>query len=177
MTQVAVPSETVGDTDARRCGSSPRSVNLAGVSESRRLLKQLATIALLVSTMSVPSPAASSWAIPTQIPAQPEPQAPCSYRLDPPRRTDLPFGVAAVTTTMATTACHGEAQPADVTACIQAEGIGMQCQTGPAWNSAELNFRPWRPGVTYTATGLGCALVGNPVSRVCTPMGPVSVGL
>ncbi len=165
MTELPVPPETVGDTEARRLSASWRS------------LRQLATIGLLVSMMGVALPAASSWATPVQIPAQPEPQASCSYRLDPPRRTDLSFGVAAVTTTMATTGCQGEAQPVDVTACIRADDLGTQCRTGSAWNSAELNFRPWRPGVTYTAMGTGCALVGNPVSRVCTSMGPFSVGL
>jgi hypothetical protein len=146
-------------------------------SASGRSLKRLATVGLLVSTMCVPSPAASSWATPLQIPAQPESQASCSYRLDPPRRIDLPFGVAAVTTTMAVTGCQGEAQPVDTTACIRAQDNGTQCQTGSAWNSAEMNFRPWHPGVTYTAEGIGCFLVGNPVSRVCTSMGPLSVGL
>ena len=177
MTEVPDPAGTVGDIRARRFASIPRSAKSSGISALWPLLKPLAIIGLLVPMTSVPSPAASSWATPPQIPAQPEPQASCSYRLDQPRRTDLPFGVAAVTTAMAVTGCQGRAQPVEVTACIRADGIGTQCQTGSAWIPAQLNFRPWRSGVVYTAIGTGCALVGNPVSRVCTPMGPFSVGL
>lgn len=177
MTEVPVPSETVGDIQAREFASIPQNGKLSGVSASWPSLKRLAITVLFVSAMSVSSPGASSWATPPQIPAQPGVQASCSYRLDPPRRTDLPFGVTAVTTTMTVTGCQGEAQPVDMTACIQADGIGMQCRTGPAWIPAELTFRPWRAGLNYTARGTGCFLVGNPPSRVCTPTGPLSVGL
>ncbi|KUI31825.1 toluene tolerance protein [Mycobacterium sp. IS-1496] len=129
----------------------------------------------MVAVACVFGPAASGWAAPPDIPAQPA-QAACSYRLDPPRRIDQPSGTAVVATTMSVTGCRGEAFPVEVTACIRADE-GTQCRTKGAWLPASLEFRPWRPGSTYTATGRGCALLGNPPTRVCTPMGPVSVVL
>lgn len=144
---------------------------------SRRSVKRSAITAFVVLTMFVFSPTGLGWATPPQIPGEPEREPYCSYRLDPPRRVDLPSGVTAVTTTMAPIGCRGNARQVEVTACIQADDVGTQCQTGPAWIPAELNFRPWRPNVTYTATGIGCFLIGNPESRICTPEGPISVPL
>ncbi|OSC41176.1 toluene tolerance protein [Mycobacterium decipiens] len=131
----------------------------------------------LAAMMSALSPPGSSWAVPPRMPATPELTASCTYRLDPPRRIDLATGVVAVAAAMVTTSCQGEAQPVRVTACIRADGMGTQCQTKAGWIAAEVQFRPWRAGVTYISTGTGCAFVRNPVSQVCTPMGPFSVGL
>ena len=47
--------------------------------------------------------------------------------------------------------------------------------TGVELSGVELPpVAPWRD---VHRDGLGCALVGNPVSRVCTPIGPFSVGI
>lgn len=130
---------------------------------------------VVVAATTVLAPAASGFAAPPPIPDQPV-QGSCSYRLDPPRRIDKPYGTAAVATTVSVTGCRGGAHPAEVTACIRADD-STQCRTKGAWLPAELEFRPWRPGSTYTATGRGCAAVGNPVTWVCTSLGPLSVDL
>jgi hypothetical protein len=143
---------------------------------SWRSARRLAVPGLVVAMLLGFAPMPASRSTP-QTPSEPESQAFCFYRLDPPRRVDLPSGVAAVTTSMVPTACRGDAQPTDATACIQAEGLQTQCLTRQAWISTELTFRPWRPDLTYAATGTGCFVAGNPPSRTCTPMGPLSVRL
>lgn len=131
--------------------------------------------AVVLAVAAVFAQTVARWPAPPRAPAQPA-QASCSYRLDPPRRIDPPSGTAVVVTTMSVTGCRGEAYPVEVTACIRADD-GTQCRTKGAWLPARLEYRPWRSGATYTATGLGCAAVGNPVNRVCTPMGPLPVTL
>ncbi len=177
MTDLPAPSEAVGHIHPWRFPSISRSPKLSGISAVRPLLKRLLIAGFVMSTMSVCWSTASSRATPPQMPDGPEPAPSCSYRLDPPRRTDLSYGVAAVTATVAITGCQGEVQPVTATACIQADALGTQCKNADAWNPAELVFRPWRPGVVYTATGKGCFLVGNPPSQVCTPLGPLSAAL
>ncbi len=157
-----------------RSGTSPQS----GLSAMRSWLpKRSAMTGLLAVLIGTAAPSALSWATPPRTPATPGPAASCSYRLDPPRRTTLASGVAAVTSSIVATSCSGDAQPVRVTACIRADGVGTQCHAEAGWTAAELNFRPWRAGLTYIATGNGCALVGNPPVQVCTQLGPISVGL
>ncbi|MEZ0340883.1 hypothetical protein ACAG25_12960 [Mycobacterium sp. pV006] len=107
--------------------------------------------------------------------AQPAP-APCAYVLSPPRLVDVD-GTTMVTATVDTGACDG-AVTYQTMVCLQPTGgTGPgQCAQGRGILPAQV-FAPHRAGTSYTATGRGCALRGNPPQSFCVEPQPSTVTL
>ncbi|MGE2729154.1 hypothetical protein ACQI4F_06735 [Mycolicibacterium vaccae] len=130
------------------------------------MLRTLAVLAIAALTCGVAvAPAA----------AQPA-AAPCAYELTPPHLVDV-SGTTMVAATVDTGACDG-AVTHQTTACLQTAGdTGPgRCARGRGIVPAQV-FAPYRPGTTYTATGQGCALKGNPPQSSCAHQDPLTATL
>ncbi len=104
-------------------------------------------------------------------------QGGCTYTLTAPTVVNV-SGVDMVTATVDTGACDG-AVTFQTVACIEMQGGDGpgRCAQGSGIVPAQVFFQPYRPGTTYTATGRGCALKGNPPQKYCNENGPVTATL
>jgi hypothetical protein len=109
--------------------------------------------------------------------AEPNPSTACAYTLSPPYVVQL-SGTSVVTATLSPAACN-QSEPYLSVACVQLHGGEgpPKCQQGEGTLAAQVYYAPYRPGATYTATGRGCALTGNPPQSVCEPTGPITAVL
>ena len=101
-------------------------------------------------------------------PAPPPP--PCSFTLSPPTRNG-----DAVTATVQSSGCAALAVPYSAVACLQ-PGIGspMRCEQGNGTDPTQVSV-PYAPGVTFVATGRGCAgWAGLSPGPDCQLLGPNS---
>jgi len=95
------------------------------------------------------------------------PPPPCSFSLSAP----LAVG-GGVTATVQTTGCAPLAVPYTSVACLQAGAEAPFCAQAQGMNPAQV-FVPYQPGVSYTATGRGCArLIGQDPAPDCQLLGP-----
>ena len=56
-------------------------------------------------------------------------------------------------------------------------GLAGRCAELPGYTTTNVYLAPYRPGVTYTAKGRGCAAQTNPPAPVCTTVGPTTATL
>lgn len=102
--------------------------------------------------------------------APPPPPPPCSFTLSTP-----PAGIGGVTATVQSTGCAPLAVPYLAVACLQASGAAQYCSQAQGTNPAQVSV-PYQPGVTYTATGRGCARwAGLDPAPDCQLLGPNTV--
>jgi hypothetical protein len=108
--------------------------------------------------------------------AEPSPP-PCAYTLTPPQVVQL-SGTNVVTATLTPAACD-QSDTYLLVACVQLQGSDGpgQCAQGQGILPAQVFYQPYRPGATYTSTGRGCSLTGNPPQPVCSPTGPLTTTL
>lgn len=103
-------------------------------------------------------------------PALPPPP-PCSFTLSAPVA-----GNGAVTTTVQSTGCAPLAVPYMAVACLQAGSAAPFCSQAHGTEPAQVSV-PYQPGVSYTATGRGCARwVGVDPAPNCQLLGPATLG-
>jgi hypothetical protein len=99
----------------------------------------------------------------------PPPPPPCSFTLSAPQ----PDG-AGVTAAVQSTGCAPLGVPYLSVACLQPSDAAMSCSQARGGDPARISL-PYRPGVTYTATGRGCARwVGLDPHPDCRLLGPNS---
>lgn len=83
----------------------------------------------------------------------------------------------AVTATILSTVCAAGAAPYLSVACLQPAGGVIQCTQSRGADGARISL-PFQAGMTYTATGRGCAnWVFLPPSPGCQTLGPESASL
>ncbi len=102
------------------------------------------------------------------------PEAPCTYTLSPPE-----VNGTAVTATAVIAGCGAAAGPYSAVACIQPlePNSAIQCAQGRGADPATVSV-PFHPGVTYVATGRGCAAWAlQPASPPCQILGPLTATL
>jgi len=102
------------------------------------------------------------------------PEAPCNYTLSPPE-----VNGAVVTSTAVIAGCGAAAGPYSAVACIQPlePNSVIQCAQARGADPATVSV-PFRPGVTYVATGRGCAAWAlQPASPPCQILGPLTAAL
>ncbi|MGP4056259.1 hypothetical protein ACTWP6_15795 [Mycobacterium sp. 4D054] len=109
--------------------------------------------------------------------AQPAPVSACAYELSSPAVVNV-SGTDMVAAALTIGACDGAVTYA-TTVCIQMQGDAGpgQCARGFGLVPAQVFFQPYRPGLTYTATGRGCASKGNPPQQHCQESGPLTATL
>jgi hypothetical protein len=101
----------------------------------------------------------------------------CSYTLSPPQLVQV-SSVTMVTATVTAGGCQGPANPAGMIACVTAAGDQTAGQCKNEWGNTTVQvYYPYRPGVTYTSKGSGCAAVARPPSSICTSLGPYTASL
>ena len=132
---------------------------------------------MIRSLMALTAAAALSFAGTAAVArAEPSPP-PCSYTLSPPQVVPL-SGTSVVTATLTPAACD-QSDSYLLVACVQLQGSDGpgQCAQGQGILPAQVYYQPYRPGATYTSTGRGCSLKGNPPQPVCSPTGPFTATL
>jgi len=110
--------------------------------------------------------------------AHAEPAPPCTFTLSAP--VVVPdSGAAVVAATLAPVGCESSAEPDYSVACLQITGdSATTCMPSRGRDAARVLYSPYTPGVSYTATGRGCARwVGQPPAQLCQHLGPNSVTL
>lgn len=110
--------------------------------------------------------------------AQAEPPVPCAFILSTPEVTDV-NGTPMVSATASTGGCGAGAGPYLNVACVQplASDLSNQCTQAHGADAAQV-FVPYRPGLTYIATGRGCgAWGGQSPAPLCQVLGPYSATL
>jgi hypothetical protein len=121
----------------------------------------------------------STTAVAAAQPADPSgPSTPaCTYELTTPTVVNV-SGTKVVTATVSPRACNG-AVTFQTVACIHMQGAdsGGLCAQGKGILPAQVYFQPYRPGTTYTSTGRGCAVKGNPPLTFCEENGPITATL
>lgn len=106
--------------------------------------------------------------------AQAGPDAPCTYTLSPPE-----VNGTMVTSTAVIAGCGAAAGPYSGVACIQPlePNSVITCAQGRGADPAVVSV-PFHPGVTYVATGRGCAAWAlQPASPPCQILGPLTATL
>lgn len=99
------------------------------------------------------------------------PPPPCAFTLAVPVA-----GSSGVTTTVRSTGCAPLAVPYLAVACLQAGDAAPFCSQGQGADPAQVSV-PYQPGVSYTATGRGCARwVGVDPAPDCELLGPSTLG-
>ncbi len=102
------------------------------------------------------------------------PEAPCTYTLSPPE-----VNGSVVTSTAVIAGCGAAAGPYSGVACIQPlePNSVITCAQGRGADPAVVSV-PFHPGVTYVATGRGCAAWAlQPASPPCQVLGPLTAAL
>jgi hypothetical protein len=100
------------------------------------------------------------------------PPPPCTFTLSAPLA-----GSGGVTATVRSTGCAPLAVPYLTVACLQAVGGAQFCSQARGADPAQVSV-PYQPGVTYTATGRGCARwAGVDPAPNCQLLGPDTVAL
>ena len=100
----------------------------------------------------------------------------CDFTLSEPTVVQV-SGVPMVAATVTPAACTGTAKPTSTQVCLTSPGSAGRCAELPGYNEAHVYLSPYRPGVSYTATGRGCAAQTNPPVPMCTTLGPKSATL
>lgn len=100
----------------------------------------------------------------------------CNFTLSDPHVIDL-SGTPTVTAAITPAACSGSTIPAFSQVCLSAPGLAGRCAELPGYTTTNVYLAPYRPGVTYTAKGRGCAAQTNPPAPVCTTVGPTTATL
>ncbi len=116
--------------------------------------------------------------LPAAVSAAETDPAPCAFTLSAPRVVQV-SGRDVVTATVQAAACGAGAETISSVACIQMQGsqTAEQCDVGEGILTAQVFYAPYRPGATYTATGRGCVLTGNPPQSNCQSTGPLTATL
>lgn len=100
------------------------------------------------------------------------PPPPCAFTISPPQVEG-----ATVVATIQVSVCAGGAAPYFIIACLQPAGGVNQCVQAHDADNARIAL-PYQAGVTYTATGRGCAnWVFLPPSPGCQTLGPETATL
>jgi len=102
------------------------------------------------------------------------PEAPCTYTLSPPEVSGT-----VVTSTAVIAGCGAAAGPYSAVACIQPldKDSVIQCAQAHGADPATVSVA-YHPGVTYIATGRGCAAWAlQPASPPCQILGPLTATL
>lgn len=110
--------------------------------------------------------------------AHAEPPVPCAFTLSAPEVVQV-NGADMVTATATTAGCGPGAGPYLNVACVQpqASDLTNQCTQAHGTDAAQV-FVPYRPGLTYVATGRGCgAWIGQSPAPLCQVLGPNSATL
>lgn len=100
----------------------------------------------------------------------PPPPPPCSFTLSAPVRAG-----EMVSATVQSTGCAALAVPYSAVACLSPDGGGaMRCEQADGADPAQVSV-PYTPGVTFVATGRGCAgWAGLSPAPDCQLLGPNS---
>ena len=100
----------------------------------------------------------------------PPPPPPCSFALSAPTRVG-----DTVTATVQSTGCAALAVPYSAVACLGPNGnAGTRCEQAQGGDPAQVSV-PYAPGVTFVATGRGCAgWDGLSPASDCQQLGPNS---
>jgi hypothetical protein len=103
---------------------------------------------------------------------------PCEFTLSPPHVVQV-SGRDMVTATVEAAGCGVAAETISSVACIQMQGSDSaeQCDLGEGILTAQVYYAPYRPGATYSSTGRGCVLTGNPPTSTCQTTGPLTATL
>lgn len=102
-------------------------------------------------------------------PGPPPPPPPCSFTLSAPLRDG-----DSVAVTVQSTGCAALAAPYSAVACLQAGNVPMRCEQSHGDDPARVTV-PYSPGVTFVATGRGCAgWTGLSPAPDCQLLGPNS---
>ena len=81
-----------------------------------------------------------------------------------------------MTATVRSTGCAPLAVPYLTVACLQAGDAALFCSQASGTDQAQVSV-PYQPGVSYTATGRGCARwVGVDPAPNCQLLGPATLG-
>lgn len=102
------------------------------------------------------------------------PEAPCTYTLSPPEVSGT-----VVTSTAVIAGCGAAAGPYSAVACLQPlqPNSVIQCAQARGADPATVSV-PFQPGVSYVATGRGCAAWAlQPASPPCQILGPLTAAL
>lgn len=97
----------------------------------------------------------------------------CDFTLSEPAVVDV-SGVPMVGATVSPAGCTGTAKPTSSQVCLTTPGSAGRCAELPGYNDAHVYLSPYQPGVTYTATGRGCAAQTSPPVPMCVTLGPKS---
>ena len=98
----------------------------------------------------------------------------CAYRMSEPQLTTLaPAGTVKVTAILEPTHCDGSVEPSVSTVCITPDTGRSACAVGYGWARAQVFADPPQTTASYTSTGSGCMLSGNPVNSFCHALGPI----
>ena len=100
----------------------------------------------------------------------------CNFTLSEPTVVEV-SGVPMVSAQVTPAACTGTAKPTSTQVCLTKPGSAGRCAELPGYNEARVYLSPYQPGVTYTATGRGCAAQTNPPVPMCSTLGPKSATL
>lgn len=99
----------------------------------------------------------------------PPPPPPCTFTLSAPQP-----GADGISATVQSTGCAALATPYSSVACLQPAGGVATCVQAHGADPARVVL-PYQPGVSYTATGRGCAgWIGLPPAPDCQILGPNS---
>lgn len=100
----------------------------------------------------------------------PPPPPPCSFTVSPPARAG-----DSVTATVQSVGCAPLAAPYFAVACLQPGGGTIRCEQAHGADPAQVSV-PYVPGVTFVATGRGCAgWAGLPSAPDCQELTSDSV--
>jgi hypothetical protein len=108
----------------------------------------------------------------TDAPAYAQDQS-CSYRMSAPELSSTAAGTVQVTATLEPSHCVGEVEPTVSTVCLASDSGPETCALAYAWNRAQVFWAAPQTTASYTATGRGCMVSGDPSNEVCNPIGPI----
>jgi hypothetical protein len=110
-------------------------------------------------------------------PAAAEVPAACDFTLSTPQVVTV-SGTPMVTATLTPAACTGTANPKSSQVCIATNGATPgRCEQANGYETAQVYFAPYTPGLNYVANGSGCAGLATPSAAICSSWGPTSATL
>jgi hypothetical protein len=138
------------------------------------MIRRLAVLAAALGAMLVGGGAVAV--------ASPAPDAPgdgavrCNYTMSDPHVVTV-SGTQMVTATLTPAACSGTANPKSTQVCIATGNSVGRCMLASGYETAQVYFSPYVPGVNYVAKGSGCAGLSTPAVVLCSSVGPKAASL
>jgi hypothetical protein len=135
------------------------------------MIRRLAVLAAALSALLV-----GGGAVAVASPAPDNGSVRCTFTMSDPYVVTV-SGTQMVTATVTPAACSGAANPKSTQVCIATGDTVGRCMLASGYETAQVYFSPYIPGVNYVAKGSGCAGLSTPAVAVCSSVGPKAATL